>query len=83
MFGACDGELCPCGVPVGAGQTPDILDNAYVIVEYEGGARACLDLCMFAEGSRNEQEICVVGDQGKVCFCVFFFFSFLRFHCVQ
>jgi predicted dehydrogenase len=46
--------------------TPDILDNAYVVVEYEGGARAMLDLCMFAEASRNEQEISVVGDRGKV-----------------
>jgi predicted dehydrogenase len=48
------------------GETPDILDNAYVIVEYDGGARAVLDLCMFAEASRNEQEISVVGDLGKV-----------------
>jgi myo-inositol 2-dehydrogenase/D-chiro-inositol 1-dehydrogenase len=46
--------------------TPDILDNAYVVVEYDGGARALLDLCMFAEASRNEQEISVVGDRGKV-----------------
>lgn len=45
---------------------PDILDNAYVVVEYEGGVRACLDLCMFAEGSRNEQEIVAVGDGGKL-----------------
>jgi predicted dehydrogenase len=48
------------------GEAPDILDNSYVIVEYEGGARAMLDLCMFAEASRNEQEISVVGDIGKV-----------------
>ncbi len=48
------------------GETPDILDNAYVVVEYEGGVRAMLDLCMFAEASRNEQEISVVGDAGKV-----------------
>ena len=48
------------------GETPDILDNAYVIVEYAGGARAMLDLCMFAEASKNEQEISVVGDMGKV-----------------
>jgi predicted dehydrogenase len=48
------------------GETPDILDNAYVIVEYDGGARAMLDLCMFAEASKNEQEISVVGDAGKV-----------------
>jgi myo-inositol 2-dehydrogenase / D-chiro-inositol 1-dehydrogenase len=46
--------------------TPDILDNAFVVVEYEGGARAMLDLCMFAEASKNEQEISVVGTEGKV-----------------
>jgi predicted dehydrogenase len=48
------------------GERADILDNAYVIVEYEGGVRAMLDLCMFAEASRNEQEISVVGTAGKV-----------------
>jgi predicted dehydrogenase len=38
-------------------------------VDYEGGARALLDLCMFAEASRNEQEIVATGDAGKVeCF---------------
>lgn len=52
------------------GETPDILDNAFVIVDYgEGGAtgaRACLDLCMFAESSRNEQEIVATGSAGKL-----------------
>ena len=48
------------------GEVPDIIDNAFVIVEYDGGARAMLDLCMFAEASRNEQEISVVGSTGKV-----------------
>jgi len=48
------------------GETPDILDHAYVVVEYDGGARAALDLCMFAEASTNEQELCVVGDEGKL-----------------
>ncbi len=48
-----------------AGEVPDILDNAYVIVEYAGGRRAMLDLCMFAEGGINEQEITVTGDVGK------------------
>lgn len=47
-------------------QIPDILDNAYVIVEFDNGSRGMLDLCMFAEGSKNEQEISVVGDIGKV-----------------
>ena len=48
------------------GRVPDILDNAYVIVDYKGGTRALLDLCMFAEGSRNEQELAVTGDKAKV-----------------
>ncbi|MFV0309307.1 MAG: Gfo/Idh/MocA family protein [Desertimonas sp.] len=48
------------------GERPDILDHAYVVVEYDGGARAALDLCMFAEASKNEQELCVIGDEGKV-----------------
>ncbi|KAL9326726.1 hypothetical protein ACSQ67_007371 [Phaseolus vulgaris] len=47
------------------GQVPDIIDNAYVIVEFDNGSRGMLDLCMFAEGSKNEQEISVVGDIGK------------------
>ena len=47
-------------------QVPDIIDNAYVIVEFDNGCRGMLDLCMFAEGSKNEQEISVVGDTGKV-----------------
>ena len=48
------------------GETPDILDNAFVIVEYASGVRASLDLCMFAEGSTNQEELSVVGDTGKV-----------------
>ncbi len=48
------------------GERPDILDNAFVIVDYSSGARAMLDLCMFAEGSRWEQEISATGDLGKL-----------------
>lgn len=48
------------------GERSDILDNAYVIVEYANGVRAMLDLSMFAEGGRNEQEIVAVGTTGKV-----------------
>jgi predicted dehydrogenase len=47
------------------GERSDILDNAYVVVEYDNGVRTMLDLSMFAEGSRNEQEICAVGTTGK------------------
>jgi predicted dehydrogenase len=47
------------------GERSDILDNAYVIVEYENGVRTMLDLSMFAEVGRHEQEIVAVGDNGK------------------
>ena len=48
---------------------PDILDNAYVVVDFGQGQRAMLDLCMFAEGSRYQEHISVVGPVGKVeCF---------------
>ena len=48
------------------GRTPDMLDSAYVIVEYPSGARAMLDLCMFAENSVDNEQIIVVGDEGKL-----------------
>ncbi|MEY2974606.1 MAG: hypothetical protein RIR49_1026 [Actinomycetota bacterium] len=48
------------------GEVPDILDNAYVIVEFANGVRGMLDLCMFAEASVNEQEVAVTGDEGKL-----------------
>ncbi len=48
------------------GEVPDVLDNAYVLVEYASGAKAMLDLCMFAEASRYQEEIAVVGPLGKV-----------------
>jgi myo-inositol 2-dehydrogenase / D-chiro-inositol 1-dehydrogenase len=48
------------------GETPDILDNAYVVVDFDDGSRGLLDLCMFAEASLNEQEIVVTGDVGKI-----------------
>ena len=48
------------------GRTPDILDSAYVIVEYPSGARAMLDLCMFAENSLDNEHVTIVGDEGKI-----------------
>jgi predicted dehydrogenase len=48
-----------------AGEQPDILDNAFVIVDFDAGARGMLDLCMFAENSRNELEVAATGDRGK------------------
>ncbi len=48
------------------GKRSDILDNAFVIVDYQNGVRGMLDLSMFAEGSKNEQEISVVGSNAKL-----------------
>lgn len=48
------------------GEIPDILDNAYVVVEFANNVRCCLDLCMFAEASKNQEEIVAVGSNGKV-----------------
>ena len=47
-------------------ERPDILDNAFVIVEFANGVRGALDLCMFAEGGRFEQEITITGDLAKM-----------------
>ena len=49
-----------------AGQVPDILDSAFVIVEFGSGARALLDLCMFAENTVDNEHIAVVGDVAKI-----------------
>ncbi len=44
----------------------DIWDHAYVIVDFASGARAMLELCMFAEGSRYQEEISAIGPAGKI-----------------
>ncbi len=48
------------------GRVPDIIDNAYVIVDFKNGTRALLELCMFAENSDLQEEICGLGDKGKI-----------------
>ena len=48
------------------GETPDILDNGYVLLDFENGARAMLELCMFADGSRFQESISAVGESQKV-----------------
>ena len=48
------------------GEVPDIIDSGYVIVDFEGGARAMLELCMFAEGSAYQEELSAVGPVGKI-----------------
>ncbi|WP_243457102.1 Gfo/Idh/MocA family protein [Parasphingorhabdus cellanae] len=48
------------------GRQPDILDNAYVVLDFAKGTRAVLDLCMFAEGAEEQEEIYALGDKGKI-----------------
>ncbi len=48
------------------GQAPDIIDNAFVIVDFAGGVRASLDLCMFAEGAFFQEEITATGAKARV-----------------
>ena len=37
-----------------------------MVVDFENGVRANLDLCMFAENSYFQEEICGIGDKGKI-----------------
>jgi predicted dehydrogenase len=48
------------------GEQSDIWDHAYVIVDFASGARAMLELCMFAEGARYQEEISAVGPKGRI-----------------
>lgn len=48
------------------GKTPDIIDNAFVIIDFASGKRASLSLCMFCDGSYFQEEITVLGAKGKL-----------------
>ena len=48
------------------GGKADILDNAFVIVDFANGVRAMLDLCMFAEGSYWQETVSVTGDEARI-----------------
>ena len=52
------------------GATPDILDNAFVVLDFENGSRGMLDLCMFAEGSYWQEVISVTGEHARLDACV-------------
>jgi myo-inositol 2-dehydrogenase/D-chiro-inositol 1-dehydrogenase len=50
-----------------------IIDSAYVLLDFEPdspgsqqSALGCLELCMFAEGSRHQEEIIVTGMRGRL-----------------
>lgn len=48
------------------GRQANMVDNAYVVLEYANGARGMLDLCMFGEGSFDKEILTIVGDEGKI-----------------
>lgn len=48
------------------GEKPDILDNSFTTVDFTNGVRAMLDLSMFAEGAKNQEELTVVGDDARL-----------------
>ena len=48
------------------GAVPDIIDNSFTIVDFARGGRAMLDLCMFAEGSQEQEVLVAIGDTAKL-----------------
>jgi myo-inositol 2-dehydrogenase/D-chiro-inositol 1-dehydrogenase len=48
------------------GRVPDMLDNAYVVLDFPDRRRAMLELCMFAEASEYQEEISAVSPLGKI-----------------
>ena len=48
------------------GRASDIWDGGFVLLDFDTGARACLELCMFAGGSMWNEEISAVGKLGKL-----------------
>jgi len=48
------------------GEVPDIIDNALAVVDFANGTRGMLDLCMFGEGCRWQEEISVTGSAARI-----------------
>jgi myo-inositol 2-dehydrogenase / D-chiro-inositol 1-dehydrogenase len=57
------GERYPQGVP-------DIIDNSFTVVDFANGVRAMLDLCMFADGAEEQEEITAVGGEARLDVCI-------------
>lgn len=45
---------------------PDIIDNSFTVVDFAGGARAMLDLSMFADGAEHQEEFSVTGEKARL-----------------
>lgn len=50
----------------GCAHSTPVIDSAFVTLPFEGNTMACLELCMFAEGSRHQEEIIVTGSKGRL-----------------
>jgi predicted dehydrogenase len=51
------------------GNKPDIIDNSFTTVDFANGVRAMLDLCMFADGAEQQEEITATGSEARLdCF---------------
>jgi len=48
------------------GERSDIWDGGYALFDFDNGARAMLELCMFADGTLWNEEITAVGPKGKI-----------------
>lgn len=48
------------------GETPDLWDGGYVQFDFANGAKAMLELSMFADGSKWNEEIHAIGPRGKI-----------------
>ena len=48
-------------------ENTDVIDHAWVLVEYENGARGCLQLCLFATSSSGPKAVLdAIGDNGRI-----------------
>jgi len=52
------------------GRNADVVDNAFVVLDFANGMRGMLDLCMFAEGSEWQEVVSVTGDAARIDACV-------------
>lgn len=44
----------------------DVIDGGYTLLELSNGVMCCLELSMFAEGARHQEEITITGDKGRL-----------------
>lgn len=48
------------------GEKSDIVDHAFVLIEYDNGVKACLNECMFSYGIADAEELIINGTAGRI-----------------